>query len=143
MAQQEYVLDAELVGFEDVRRVIAVRGDLTLVDLHYALQSAFGWDDDHLYAFWLGGQFWTNADEHFTHPCAGDEPVDPSERSAAIRLDSLALAEGLCLAYVFDFEDEWRVRLHVRAVIADEGLPSPRLVHAAGTAPLQYAPTAA
>src|SRR5215210_623291 len=127
MAQQEYVLDAELVGFDDVRRVIAVRGDLTLVDLHYALQSAFAWDDDHLYAFWLGGQFWTNADEHFKHPCAGDEPVDPAERSAAIRLDELGLAEGRHLAYVFDFEDEWRVRLHVAAVQSDEGSPSPRL----------------
>ncbi len=143
MAQQEYVLDAELVGFENVRRVIAVRGDLTLVDLHYALQSAFGWDDDHLYAFWQGGQFWTNADEHYIHPCAGEEPVGPAERSAAIRLESLDLAEGRCLAYVFDFEDEWRVRLEVQAVIEDERRPSPRLVHATGVAPLRYAPSAA
>ena len=44
MAQQEYVLDAELVGFDDVHRVIAVRGDLIR---YYAIQSAFGWDDDH------------------------------------------------------------------------------------------------
>ena len=142
MAQQEYVFDAELMGFE-VRRVIAVRGDLTLVDLHYALQSAFGWDDDHLYAFWLGGQFWTNADEHFIHPCAGDEPVGPAERSAAIRLDSLGLAEGRRLSYVFDFEDEWRVRLHVTDVIAGDGHPSPRLVESVGVAPPQYAQSAA
>src|SRR4051812_49483144 len=108
MPQQTYVFSAELVGFQGVRRTVTVHDDLTLVDLHYALQSAFGWDDDHLYAFWLGGQFWTNADEHFIHPCAGDEPVDPAERSAAIRLDSLGLAEGRRLSYVFDFEDEWR-----------------------------------
>ncbi len=143
MAQQEYVLDAELVGFDDVHRVIAVRGDLTLVDLHYAIQSAFGWDDDHLYAFWVGGQFWTNAVEHFKHPCAGDEPVDPAERSAAVTLDSVGLAESGSLAYVFDFEDEWRVRLNVQAVVNDEGSPSPRLVRAIGRAPLQYAHSAA
>jgi Plasmid pRiA4b ORF-3-like protein len=143
MAQQEYVFDAELVGFDDVRRTIAVRSDLTLVDLHYALQSAFGWDDDHLYAFWVGGQFWTNADEHFKHPCAGDELVDPAERSAAVSLESLGLDAGRSLAYVFDFEDEWRVRLHVRDVIAGEGSPSPRLVRTVGRAPLQYAHTAA
>ncbi len=140
MAQQEYVLDAELVGFDDVHRVIAVRGDLTLVDLHYAIQSAFGWDDDHLYAFWVGGQFWTNAVEHFKHPCAGD---DPAESSAAVTLDSLGLAESRSLAYVFDFEDEWRVRLNVQAVVTDEGSPSPRLVRAIGRAPLQYAHSAA
>lgn len=49
------------MGYRDVRRVIAVREDLTLVDLHYALQSAFGWDDDHLYAFWIGDGFWSGA----------------------------------------------------------------------------------
>ena len=66
MAQQTYVFDAELVGFRGVRRVIAVREDLTLVDLHYALQSAFGWDDDHLYAFWLDERFWETGGDVFT-----------------------------------------------------------------------------
>jgi len=139
MSQQTYVFDAELVGFRGVRRVIAVRNDLTLVDLHYALQSAFGWDDDHLYAFWLGGQFWTTAEEHYTRPCGGDEPPVPSERSAAIRIDELGLAEGRRIAYVFDFGDEWRVRLRVHKVAFDDGLPSPRLLESVGAAPPQYA----
>jgi hypothetical protein len=142
MVRQELVFDAELVGFRNVRRVIAVRDDLTLADLHYALQSAFGWDDDHLYAFWLCDQFWTSATEHFTHPC-GDEPADPAERSAAIRLESLALAEGQQLTYVFDFGDEWRVRLRVDEIASDDGHPSPRLLEAVGAAPPQYAPSAA
>jgi hypothetical protein len=143
MAQQEYVFDAELVGFDNVHRVIAVRGDLTLVDLHYALQSAFGWDDDHMYAFWPGAQFWTSADDHFTRPCGGDAPADPAEHSAGIRLDSLALSPGEGLAYVFDFGDEWRVRLRLEEIVADDGHPSPRLIEAVGDAPPQYAPTAA
>jgi len=136
MAQQTYVFDAELVGYRDVRRVIAVRDDLTLVDLHYALQSAFGWDDDHLYAFWLGGRFWTSSDEHFTRPCG---QYARSARSAAITLEQLGLAEGRRVAYVFDFGDEWRVRLRVHEVMADDGSPSPRLLQAIGTAPPQYA----
>jgi hypothetical protein len=139
MAQQTYVFDAELVGFQKVRRVIAVRDDLTLVDLHYALQSAFGWDDDHLYAFWPGDRFWTSSDEHFTRPCGADEPEGSAEHSAAIRLDRLGLAEGGCLAYVFDFGDEWRVRLRVSDVLAADGDPSPRLLEAVGAAPPQYA----
>jgi hypothetical protein len=139
MAQLKYVFEAELEGFGGVRRVIAVRDDLTLVDLHYALQSAFGWDDDHLYAFWLDGQFWTSSEEHFTRPCAtlgADAP--PAGRSAAISLDRLGLAEGRRIAYVFDFGDEWRVRLRVRDVADDDGRPSPRLLEAAGSAPPQY-----
>ncbi len=46
MSHQTYVFTAELVGFAGVRRTVTVRNDLTLVDLHYALQSAFGWDDE-------------------------------------------------------------------------------------------------
>lgn len=143
MQRQEIVFEAELVGFGDVRRVVAVRDDLTLVDLHYALQSAFGWDDDHLYAFWRGSRFWTNATEHFTRPCGGEEPLDPAERSAAIRLDRLGLSSGDMLCYVFDFGDEWRVRLRATAIVADQGHPSPRLLSASGAAPPQYASSAA
>jgi hypothetical protein len=139
MAQQTYVFDAELVGFRGVRRVIAVRDDLTLVDLHYALQSAFGWDDDHLYAFWLHGDFWTSSEEHFTRPCAVDDlPQAPMARSAAVRLDQLGIEEGQRIGYVFDFGDEWRVRLRVQAVRDDDGEPSPRLLRSIGSAPPQY-----
>jgi len=134
---QTYVFAAELVGHRGVRRVIAVRDDLTLVDLHYALQSAFGWDDDHLYAFWLGGRFWTSTDEHFARPCA---EYAGSARSAAVPIVELGLAEGRRVAYVFDFCDEWRVRLRVHEVLADDGLPSPRLLDAVGAAPPQYPP---
>lgn len=139
MARQAYVFEAQLVGFRGVNRVIEVREDLTLVDLHYALQSAFGWDDDHLYAFWLDGRFWTGTDEHFTRPCAaGDSFASSAGRSAAIRLDELGLAEGRRIAYVFDFGDEWRVRLRVQRVADDDGRPSPRLLQSSGSAPPQY-----
>jgi hypothetical protein len=143
MSRLTYVFDAELVGYGDVRRVIAVREDLTLVDLHYALQSAFGWDDDHLYAFWQGNGFWTSGDACFTRPCCEEPEGSPASRSAAIRLDRLGLAEGRRLAYVFDFGDEWRVRLRVRDVRDDDHDPSPRLLEAVGAAPPQYAPSAA
>lgn len=133
---QTFVFDAELVGYRGVRRVIAVRDDLTLVDLHYALQSAFGWDDDHLYAFWMGGGFWAGTDPHHTSPCA---ELGERGRSAAIGLRRLGLAEGRRMAYVFDFGDEWRVRLRVSDVLADDPGPSPRLLAWEGAAPAQYA----
>src|SRR3954471_4254901 len=110
MQRQEFVLDAELVGFGDVRRVIAVRDDLTLVDLHYALQSAFGWDDDHLYSFWLDGRFWGREDGHYMHPLHAAS-LAPRGKSACARLDELDLADGQPIAYVFDFTQEWRVAL--------------------------------
>jgi hypothetical protein len=60
-----------------------------------------------------------------------------------VRLDRLGLVAGQRLAYVFDFGDEWRVRLRVEDVVDHDGLASPRLLDAVGTAPPQYAPSAA
>lgn len=132
---QTYVFEAELVGYPEVSRVIAVREGLTLVDLHYALQSAFGWDDDHLYAFWLGGGFWSSDEAHYAPPCT---ELGRAAHSAAIGLKRLGLAAGRRMAYVFDFGEEWRVGLVVREVIADDGRPSPRLLAWEGVAPPQY-----
>ena len=138
MDQQMYVLDAQLVGHDGVCRTIGVRADRTLVDLHYALQSAFGWDDDHLYAFWPRGGFW--ADGPYVHPAHA--PAGTSgQHSACERIGELGLAPGQRLSYVFDFAREWRVELTVRAIETDQERRSPRLLGSAGVAPPQYAMT--
>ena len=140
MAQQTYVFDGELVGYEGVARTISARGDLTLVDLHYALQAAFDWDDDHLYSFWLHDSFWTPGADRYTHPCHATHAPSPisNPKSAQIRLDELRLAAEQRLTYIFDFGSEWRVRLSLRAIVDDDGSASPRLVTSAGSAPPQY-----
>lgn len=143
--RQVYVLRADLIGFRGVRRTIAVRADQTLVDVHDALQSAFGWDDDHLYSFWLKGTFWARDGSEYTHPFHAEQPnplgpfaIGPAPRSATARLDRLRLSKGQRIAYLFDFGDEWRVTLTVRDVTTDDGLSYPRLVEATGEAPPQY-----
>jgi hypothetical protein len=68
MPTRVYVLSASLIGFSGVRRTIAVRGDQTLVDLHEAIGTAYNWDDEHLYSFWLDGKFWSRAGDEYTHP---------------------------------------------------------------------------
>lgn len=140
MAQQTYVFDAELVGFEGVIRTISVRGDLTLIDLHYALQAAFDWDDDHLYCFWLDGAFWSPGVDRYTHPCHAARPdaAQANPKSAQIPLDELGLAPVGLLAYVFDFREEWRVGLRLREVTHDDGSASPRLLRSTGSPPPQY-----
>jgi hypothetical protein len=137
MTQQTYVFKAELVGFPRVRRTITVRDDMTLVDVHYALQSAFGWDDDHLYSFWLDGSFWASDDGHYMHPYHAGS-VDPPGKSACARLDELALGEGRQIAYEFDFEREWRVLLELREIRAEAGRAVARCIEREGVAPPQY-----
>jgi hypothetical protein len=147
LAKQAYVFDAQLDGFRGVRRTIVLRGDQTLVDLHGALQVAFHWDDDHLYSFWLGGKFWARDATEYTHPFAletdpfagWDLPIaKPGRKSAERRLDRLRLTEGQRIAYRFDFGDEWRVRLTLRAITADDGSDYPRWLDPVGDAPPQY-----
>ena len=47
-----------LLNAHGVRARLAVAADQQLTALHDAIQEAFGWYDDHLYSFWLGGDFW-------------------------------------------------------------------------------------
>lgn len=54
------------------------------------------------------------------------------------RTNRLRLAKGQRIAYVFDFGDEWRVRLTLRQIIADDGGMYPRLLESVGEAPPQY-----
>lgn len=139
MSHQTYVFTAELVGFAGVRRTVTVRNDLTLVDLHYALQSAFGWDDEHLYSFWLDGSFWGAEAAHYMHPKHA-RSLEPAGKSALARLEELDLAEGRQIAYVFDFEREWRVALTLREVCAGGRRAVARCIERVGTAPPQVEP---
>lgn len=140
-----YVFNAELVGFRGVRRTLAVRSGQTLVDLHHALQGAFDWDDDHLYSFWLKGEFWSRDGSEYTHPLHVAQPsalgpfaTGAAPRSAKTRLNRLRLRKGQRIAYLFDFGDEWRVRLVLREIEIDDGGRYPRIVEGVGEAPPQY-----
>ena len=134
MQRKTYVFNAELVGFEGVRRTVTVRDDLTLVDLHYALQSAFGWDDEHLYSFWLNGSFWGAEDAHYMHPYHAVS-LDPAGKSACVQLDELGLEEGQQIAYVFDFAREWRVALQLREIATARSRVGARCIESVGEAP--------
>ncbi len=59
-----YRFRVELEWREEVWRNIEIRGDQTLNDLHYAIQAAFNWDDDHLYAFFLSSGRMRRDDHH-------------------------------------------------------------------------------
>ena len=117
-----------------VSRKLAVRADETLADLHQLIQFAFEWDDDHLYSFWTSGKFWDGYGCEYTRPGWADS----GQRTARVRVEALGLAVGNKLAYLFDFGDEWRVRLRLAKIVpADEGA-YPRILASRGEAPPQY-----
>lgn len=142
---QSYAFKSRLVGFPGVERTIELRGDQTLVDLHEALFDAFGWWEEHLFAFWLSGEFWGR--KQYVHPFSLEhDPLasyreGPRAKTADVRIDRLKLEHGQRLAYVFDFGDEWRVELKLIRISAADDRCYPRIAERQGESPPQYPET--
>ena len=129
-----YRFKVSLANHKDVWRTIDVRSNQTLEDLHYAIQDAFGWDDDHLYAFFLSGKAWDTSTAYFR-----PEGRQQGMRSARTRLDRLGLVPRKRCLYIFDFGDEWRHEVRVeKAGLSADGGEYPRIVEEHGQAPPQY-----
>ena len=51
------VMRPELPNFTGLSAKVAVAAHEHLTVLHDAIQQAFNWENDHLYSFWLDGEF--------------------------------------------------------------------------------------
>jgi len=128
-----YLFRVVLKWARQVWRTIEVRGDQTLDDLHRAIQQAFGWDNDHLYAFFMSGKRWDPATE-YTDPRAED-----GRRADVVRIVALKLAPRQRFLYLFDYGDEllhdvWLVSVGP----VEAAVKYPRIVQVHGGAPPQY-----
>jgi hypothetical protein len=88
-------------------RRLLLRGDHTLADLHYALQIAFGWSDEHLHRFLLHGR------EHGI-PRSGGPWYTGDARE--VRLDDLGLRPRERFLYEYDFFDHWQHEIRVEQI---------------------------
>jgi Plasmid pRiA4b ORF-3-like protein len=126
-----------------VWREIEVAADQTLADLGEAIPLAFGFDDPHLWSFFLNGRAWDPTSEY-----ALDSQPDPlggprarAARRAPIRDVPFPGASGKKeFLFVFDHGDEWHfggklVRLGPRV---EPEARYPRVVAQQGKAPPQY-----
>ena len=129
------VFDAALLNARGVRARLAVLERQPLTALHDAIQQAFGWWDDHLYSFWLDGSFFGDHEVELTTPDMADAGV----ATADVPIAELGLGIGQRIGYVFDFGDDWRVRLTVRERAAADAVDHPRVLELRGTPPPQYA----
>ncbi|GFP31156.1 hypothetical protein HKBW3S44_00911 [Candidatus Hakubella thermalkaliphila] len=127
-----YLFRVELDWDQDVWRKIEILGTQTLHDLHDAIQEAFDWDDDHLYAFFLSNKAWDRTSE-YVHPKAD------GRKANKVQIASLGLRPRKKFLYIFDFGDELRHRIQFLGLRSDP-LPGnyPRIVESHGEAPPQY-----
>jgi hypothetical protein len=73
-----YLLQVKLRGDRATRTIAALPED-TLDDLHYAIQSAYRWDADHLYSFYMSGKRY---DEQYEISCPEINETGTSARSS-------------------------------------------------------------
>lgn len=126
-----------LDDYEGVFRDIEVLGENTLHDLHTELQVAFDWDDDHLYSFYMSGEYGDDSTA-ISHPFAGDE-LDSTE----VQIAELGLVSQQKFVYIFDYADEWRHTLEVLSIgdtsIDEEHvIDYPKTTASEGESPQQY-----
>ena len=108
-------LHIALIGFAPAiwRRIrVPMKADLS--QLHDILQCLFQWDDSHLHAFYVGEQEYQRPDHMY------DEPGDDGPRDeSSLTLAAIAEAGTKDFTYVYDFGDDWRLRIRLeRSVTA-------------------------
>ena len=85
-----------------------MRSDSTIADLHYALQIAFGWSDEHLNLFHIYRQ-----DYEVYHDCDISFSTDPEP----VRLSDFKFRINERLRYEYDFGDCWQHSVRVEACL--------------------------
>jgi hypothetical protein len=141
-----YVVSTYLVGgpvgekFANkvISRVIEIRGDQTLEQLHRAIFEAYDRSEEHLYEFQLGKRPFDPKGPNYG-------PTEPSSKkeqhgdARTTRLDDLNLESGRVFGYWFDFGDDWYHQIQVERVErAITTVTYPRVIKRVGKSPPQY-----
>lgn len=126
---------------EGTWRVIELRGNQTLHQLHRAIFKAFDRWEHHLYSFFMSADRRDHTKEYASPEFFEDEDWEeelPQDASTA-RLDSLGLTTRSTFAYVFDYGDGWEHRLKVLSISDEDPLGRyPRIIEKRGASPPQH-----
>ena len=93
-------------------RRLLVRSDSTTTDLHYILQIAFGWSDEHLNRFHIHGQ-----DDGVYHDGGIGFSTDPEH----VQLGDFRFRVNERFLYEYDLNDGWEHQVRVEARLGAGG----------------------
>jgi hypothetical protein len=114
-------------------RTLALSDRHTLEDLHLAIQKAFGFDNDHLYAFHLDGRRHSRKRAYHDPRCHDYPPfADDAD------LGGLDLHAGQAILYLFDFGFGWEFDVRIVEITGETMRGGPRLMERKGESPEQY-----
>ncbi|MCL1883155.1 MAG: plasmid pRiA4b ORF-3 family protein [Defluviitaleaceae bacterium] len=116
-------------------RIIQCLPQHTFEDLHDEIQNAFGFDNDHLYSFYLSGEKYSRNAVH--SPYTEDYPS-----ADEMTLSEARFRDKQRVMYHFDYGDDWIFDIVVGVNEAESSTKSfkkPKTVKSVGDAPEQYA----
>lgn len=107
-----YQLKVVLLGISPmIWRRIGVRSDSTIADLHYIVQIAMGWKDEHLHQFLIHGVHYG-----ISYPGAGGFINNAHE----VKLSQFGWREREKFSYEYDFFSNWKHQIRVEAILPDD-----------------------
>jgi hypothetical protein len=129
-----WTLRVKLLRYEDEWAAeIEIDPTSTLERLHFAIQTAVNFDNDHLYAFYI------SRDDRSRNRDFIDE--DEGRVFTTTLNDLFPLPPKKSLFYLFDFGDEWVFKVtktQKRPHDPQQGVVYPRVAKEVGTKPVQY-----
>lgn len=120
-----------------ISRVIEIRGDQTLEQLHEAIFKAYDRWDEHLYEFQFGKRPFDPDGPNYGVPDPGERKKNYGD-ARTTKLDDLDLKERV-FGYWFDFGDDWFHQVQVDRI--EKAIPTvtyPRVIKRVGKSPPQY-----
>ena len=118
--------------YHDSMRAVRMSLADTLGDLHAMIQKAFQFDDDHLYAFYVG-----HGSLRRTYMSGRAQDWDDGPSAEETRLGSLKLKKSQKFSYLFDFGDSWWFEIKVLKLL-EERVEQPEIIRSEKAAPKQY-----
>lgn len=119
----------------EISRMIEIRGDQTLEQLHEAIFGAYDRWEAHLYEFQLGKRPFDPNGPNYQPSPSEDGIVD----ACITNLDDLGLKVGRVFGYWFDFGDDWFHQINVERI--EQAIPTvtyPRVIKRVGKSPPQH-----
>jgi hypothetical protein len=123
---------------KQISRVIEIRGDQTLEELHRAIFKAYDRFDEHLYEFQFGKRPFDPDGPNYGVPEPGPRKKGDGD-ARTTTLDDLDLNSERVFGYWFDFGDDWFHQVQVDRI--EQAIPTvtyPRVIKRVGKSPPQY-----
>jgi Plasmid pRiA4b ORF-3-like protein/LexA DNA binding domain len=124
---------------KEISRVIEIRGDQTLEELHGAIFKAYDRSDEHLYEFQMGKRPFDPAGPNYGVSDSKPTKKGKTRDARTTKLDDLDLKLHRVFGYWFDFGDQWFHQVQLERI--EKAIPTvtyPRVIKRVGKSPPQY-----